>query len=214
MNSIKEIKSITHTDEILKRIANRLILETCTFPELSLYHGKMGILLFFVHYARYTDNPIYEDFAGKLLDEIFEEINDGLPINFEFGLCGIGWGIEYLLQNGFMEEDSDEILHELDLKIMERDLRYIQDKSIQTGLEGISYYIHKRIHSPGRLARNTLLNRQYLDEWKNIQKDTHIPDDQELLLNIYGNGTAGNLIEWKLGLENGCAGYGLKLLLK
>lgn len=132
-------------DILLERIANHLIIQTSVMDDIGLYYGKMGIVLFFAHYARYTGCSVYEDFADELLGEVIENISDELPINMRTGLCGIGWGIEYLIQNHFMEGDSDEILGELDEKIMERDLRRIKDLSFDTGLEGISCYIRMRL---------------------------------------------------------------------
>lgn len=41
-----------------------------------MYHGKMGVVLFFAHYASYTREPLYDDFVGELLDEICENIPD------------------------------------------------------------------------------------------------------------------------------------------
>ena len=54
----------------------------CSFlGDLSLFHGRMGIILFFAHYARATQSKHYEDFAGCLLDELYEEIHEDLPVN-------------------------------------------------------------------------------------------------------------------------------------
>ena len=126
---------------LLERIARHLIMHASYASDLGLYHGKTGIVLFFAHYARYTGNRLHDEFTGELLDKVYEEIHTNLPVNFESGLCGIGWGIAYLLQNGFMDGDSDEILSEIDDRVMERDLRRITDRSVRTGLEGISLYM-------------------------------------------------------------------------
>ena len=72
-----------------------LTINSSFLRDLGLFHGRMGIVLFFAHYARISNSKHYEDFAGHLLDEIYEEINLDLPVNLENGLCGIGWGIEY-----------------------------------------------------------------------------------------------------------------------
>jgi len=118
---------IAKDDTLLERIARHLMMHASFLPNIGLYHGKMGIVLFFAHYARYTGNPLYEEYAGELMNEVYEGYHPNLPANFEYGLCGIGWGIEYLLQNGFMEGDADEILAEIDAHVMERDLRRITD---------------------------------------------------------------------------------------
>ena len=91
-----------------------------------------------------------------------------MPINLETGLCGIGWGIEYLIQNGFMEGDSNEILTEIDKKVMERDLRRIKDLSLETGLMGISSYINIRINNADITAIHTNFDDLFLLEWNLI----------------------------------------------
>ncbi|MDR0835309.1 MAG: hypothetical protein LBN11_01850 [Tannerella sp.] len=206
--------SVKTNNEILSRIVRHLILDASFTRDIGLYHGKMGIVLFFAHYGRYTGNSLYDDFAGELLDEIYEDIHAGTSIDFENGLCGIGWGIEYLLQNGFMEGDSDEVLSEIDQKIMERNIRRITDTSFRTGLGGISCYIRKRNDSPGRNRQKKPFDETYLKEWKAIAQDAIKQDDSQLLISIMDTLPEGDdILSWKLGLENGCAGFGLTYLM-
>ena len=183
-------------DELLYRIANHLIMHTSYFSNLGLYHGKMGIVLFFAHYARFTNCSIYDDFAGELIDDIFEDIDDELPINFESGLCGIGWGIEYLLKNGFLEDCSSEILSEIDKKIMEKDLTRISDISVKTGLKGISYYIYKRINSLDRSLNIVSFDEKYLKVWNKLTETMTIPSDKDILLEIVETTPIRSLEEW------------------
>ena len=120
----------------------------CSFlGDLSLFHGRMGIILFFAHYARATQSKHYEDFAGYLLDELYEEIHNDLPVNLENGLCGIGWGIEYLVQQGFMEGDTDEILADIDRKVMELDPLRMTKLDFRRGLAGIAFYVIARLNA-------------------------------------------------------------------
>jgi hypothetical protein len=82
-NSTLLKKDHVHThDELVLRIARHLIMHASFLTDLGLYHGKMGIVLFFAHYARYTGESLYDEFAGKLMDEIQEEIHADIPINF------------------------------------------------------------------------------------------------------------------------------------
>ena len=130
---------------VLHQIANHLIINSSFLMDLSLYHGKMGIVLFFYNYAQYTGNPVYEEFAGELLDEIFEEVHDNIGIDFENGLSGIGWGILYLLKNNFIVGSPDDILEDIDKKILEVNLLKIIDLSLERGLAGIVTYLTNRL---------------------------------------------------------------------
>jgi hypothetical protein len=116
MNS-DELDLSARVDSLLKRIANVLILNASFIDNLGLLKGKMGIVIFLYQYFRYSDNKIYEEYAGELLDEIFDEINTSIPVNFEEGLTGIGWGIEYLIHKEFVQANSDEVLSEIDKAI-------------------------------------------------------------------------------------------------
>lgn len=199
---------------VLQRIANHLILHSSPLDDVGLFHGKMGIILFFVHYARYTENTLYDDFACELLEEVCENISENLPVNLESGLCGIGWGIEYLIRNKFLDGDANEMLKEIDRKIMERDLRRIEDTSLATGLQGISDYIYERIRSAHENADCMPFDSQYLKEWKACSSSLETGSGETVLSSILANQPATeNSLVCALGLQNGCAGYGLKMLL-
>ena len=80
---------------------------------------------------------------------------------FESGLCGIAWGIEYLLANKFISGDSNEVLFDIDQKIMEKDLRRITDYSFETGLAGLACYVSLRL-----IGKNeeTAFDKSFIDE--------------------------------------------------
>ncbi|HUX55474.1 MAG TPA: TIGR04157 family glycosyltransferase [Bacteroidales bacterium] len=108
-------------DERLRRIANVLLLNASFIDNLGLLNGKMGIAIFFYNYSRYTKNKIFEDYAGELIEQVFKKVHDYLPGDFSSGLAGIGWGVGYLIQNGFAEALDDSILEELDTVIFQLD---------------------------------------------------------------------------------------------
>jgi hypothetical protein len=64
------------------------------------------------YYARYTGDLTYEDFAVSLIEEIQEEIYTGTPFCLDEGICGIGWGIGYLVREGFVDGDADFLLED------------------------------------------------------------------------------------------------------
>ena len=132
--------AITMDKSLEQNIIRRLLLQSSMGMDVGLYHGKMGLILFFAYYYKHTSLQIYEDTADDLMTEFNEEIKkQQFPVGFASGLSDIGWGIEYLIQNGFMEDDSLEICEALDKKIMEKDLRRMIDFSL--GLEGIIHSV-------------------------------------------------------------------------
>lgn len=135
-------------DKWLHQTIEELLINNTNGDDLSLFHGKMGLVLFFFHYYRHTHNSLYEKIVEELLNDIYEDVHNDIPINLEFGLCGLGWGIEYLAQHQFIEGDTDEILEDIDTKIMALDVRRITDMSLETGLEGIAWYVLLRLTSP------------------------------------------------------------------
>ncbi len=147
-----------------ERIIHHFMLDTYFMRDLGLFHGKMGIVIAMAEYYRYTNNEIYFDVASYLLDNIMEKIHKNLTYSFDTGLCGIGWGIEYMIQHGFVEGESVEICEEIDYKIMETDPRRITDISLDTGFEGLLHYVI--YHLQGVTKQNTRLpfDERYLSD--------------------------------------------------
>ena len=148
----------------LQRIANVLLLNASFLDNPGLLNGKMGIAIFFYNYSRYSKNKIYEDYAGELVDEIYDEIKTSTPVNFENGLTGIGWGIEYLVKNGFVQADTDEALEEVD-NIVYRNSLY-RPFLLESGkdLFGYGLYFLARLRGKGYDDNNikTLFKKQHL----------------------------------------------------
>lgn len=116
--------------------------------DIGLFNGKMGLMIFLFHYARHSNRNLYEDFAMELFEEICRDISIYTPIGLKNGLCGIGWGILYLSQNGFIEDNINEILEEIDERIMEYDLSRIKDMSLERGFSGMALYLSERLKDP------------------------------------------------------------------
>ena len=152
-------KNYTHSKELLAKIADHLIINSSFLDNLGLLHGKMGIVIFFYHYSQYTNNDTIHKFADEILMEVLNEIHDELPVDFANGYCGIGWAIELLLQNNFIEGDSRDILKEVDTKIMERDVSRIADNELFTGIEGVLHYVLFRLSA---CDNNTPFDKKYL----------------------------------------------------
>ncbi len=209
---VRHYREITARFE-LQQIANHLIINSSFLTDLSLYHGKMGIVLFFYSYARYTGNTVYEEFAGELLDEIFEEIHDRIGVDFENGLSGIGWGILYLLQNEYIDGNPDDILEDIDCKIMEVNLLKVRDCSLERGVAGLSAYVSYRFSLQEKVSS---FDTDFISDWYKVTKERVI-DDFPGLPTLLDQCTCSSLEEigiTSLGLHHGYAGHGLKWMME
>lgn len=214
---LDDIRTWRDPGEVLQRIADYLLAHAYSSQDIGLFYGVAGWILFFFHYARYSKKTYYEDFAGDLLDFLYARLDPELSLSFESGLCGIGWAMEYLVQSGFMRGDTSLLLREFDEKVMEWDPAKIKDLSLETGLLGIFQYVEARARSARQNNKpfpfdsvyySKLRERAACNEWEIPQGVRPVLDD---LLNKVR--MERNTREWKSGLKEGCAGYGLKLLL-
>ena len=190
----------------LQQSLHRLLLNSSSQRDLGLYHGKMGLILFFAHYFRLTKNPVFDDTANELMEELLSEIHNGLPVGLASGSAGVGWGMEYLIQNGFVDGDSLDICEEVDKKIMEKDPRRITDYSIETGLGGILHYVLAHIKGVVTQHSKMPFDETYLNDLEqalsNIPKNTELPEEFKELsakyLDFYRN---RNELDYSLSLS-------------
>lgn len=219
-----------------ERITHHLMLNAYFNPDLGLFHGQMGTVLAMSEYSKYSNNEVYFDVASCLLDNIAGKMHKNLLFSFASGLSGIGWGIEYLIQYGFVEGESVKICKEIDRKIMETDPRRILDFSLDTGFEGLLHYVI--YHLQGAMKQNTELpfDDRYLSDiyaicslLKERIKNTSISILLEVFRNFYNTGNikdyntsvidfvimestdiSNEISSYPLGLKDGLAGKLLK----
>lgn len=174
--------------DILSSIADNLMINSSFLNNLGLLHGRMGVILFFYQYSRHSQDQIYEEFANTLLDDFFEDMNNLLPIDFENGYLGIGWGIEYLAHNDFIDKENlNDVLEDVDSKIMEWNVKRIKDLSLEQGLEGILHYVLFRLYS--NKNKSNIFDEAYLtdlfDAVNTIQVDSSKYKTLFTLINSY-----------------------------
>lgn len=151
-------------------IANHLMLKSIGIYDISLYHGKMGLVLALYLYARQEGATHISDYAWDLLQEVHKGVNETLPIGLEYGLSGIGYGITLLKKYDIFDCDLNAILGGIDQKIMCYDPRRITDLSFRNGVCGLINYIRLRIEVEGEIKS---FDVQYLHELQ--QKVTTFP---------------------------------------
>jgi len=200
------------TQSILKQISNILLINGGFLKNPGLYAGEMGLVLFFFHYSRYTQNDLYADYGFELLEKIQNGIHQKTSINYRNGLAGIGSAVEYLVQNDFIEADTDEILEDFDQRIFfSFDLSRLSIEEIKD----VGYYAAWRIFGTGK--QKDMIKQT-------VQKHSIIPDLSKVkdpVPNYLAEKTYNSCIELfeinlfpdkEIVFQNGLACLGMSLL--
>ena len=210
---------VSETQAVLQQISDILLMNGGIFSSPGLYTGDMGLVLFFTRYARYTQNDLYLDYCYELMGKLPNKINRGTPISYKQGLTGIGSATEYLVQNGFFEADTDEILEDFDKQIFfTYNLPYLSINEIMD----VGSYAMWRLS--GNSSRKDMIRQDILPTlekvvqehsvmpiWRRQKKmpDSFIEKTFDHCLKHISNNAFWNK---GLGLQNGLAGWGISLL--
>jgi len=116
-------------DSALHKLANRVIT-TCCSPiniSLGLLKGKLGAVIFLLHYSRHYNATKYESYAM----ELFEYIKDSSMITnniYEINnnLIDVGIGMNYIVDQEFAISNFDDLLDKVDNFL----LAYLDNKNI------------------------------------------------------------------------------------
>ena len=108
-------------EAIHKKLIDKLLLSKPESYPASLFHGKMGLSIYFFHLSKIESNPEYYSIADKLIDQVFlHDLSKNHAIDVEDGLAGVGLGVTWLVKNRFIEADLNELLEVLDNAIFRR----------------------------------------------------------------------------------------------
>lgn len=124
----------------------------------GLYSGKCGgSILCYLHKGIYPHSNA-DELGLEILNGISDDIESFSNLNFSDGLTGIGWGIEWLSQNSFIDVNTDEILSDFDDTIYKSVLfSGTRALSVSTGTLGrLLYFINRyssKNHATHRFRR-------------------------------------------------------------
>ena len=125
----------------LQQIADMLVLNGTLTECPGLVHGKMGISIFFFHYAKFTANELFADYAMDVIGKMLDQIHVNSSADYEKGVAGIGMGFNYLIRNSFLLAD-DDIFEDFDARMRRAVMcEQCSDFSLYGGLTG---YFEKR----------------------------------------------------------------------
>ena len=144
-----------------QRAIHKLIVDSIGMSDIGLFDGKMGIIISLITYSRRNKLKCIESMADFLMEQLLESMTDISPISFSNGLTGIGWGIEYLIQNGYVPGCGADICTEIDKKLMSCDIRRVDDLSLEHGIYGWLHYIVAHIQGANRCGKQ-VFDRMYI----------------------------------------------------
>jgi hypothetical protein len=197
MNILKNTDLKGDMEEMLRDIANVVQTLISTGEKQIPTQGKMGIIVFLFHYARYTENMLYEDAAYSIIEELQSSLSEFSSLSYADGLTGMGVGIEYLAQQKFIDTDTDEVLEDFDLLLSKQ----LQERKLYLSLQvvkDIKRYFLMRLNNL-QTKKRTFLNEAVTDATVLIQLHTRTRP-------------SANSKEIGWGLLEGFGGLGLSLL--
>lgn len=106
--------------EKIKEIADILVAEKKLFEKdkIGLMNGRAGVALFYFYYARYAQCEVSHYRALEILTEVFDFLNGEHSLHSHAsGLAGVGWLVEHLKRENFLDAATDEILADVDAVI-------------------------------------------------------------------------------------------------
>ena len=136
----------------------RVIDQNYSFcKDIGLLSGKGGIVLFLFYYYKLTLNTKAYDLGSYLIEAILAEINQRETLlDFCHGIAGIGWLIEHLEQNEFLECDTNDLLSGIDEYIYKSAIIDLQNKDYD--------FLHAAIGKGLYLLKRKKVNESYLEE--------------------------------------------------
>lgn len=219
----------------LEAIYQTLTEGIASCDEPGLYTGLMGIAIFLYHYMRLDKNSLAV--ADACMDRLIVNLDKISSLDLASGFAGIGWGIEYLVENEFCEGDTDDLLNEVDTLIENLNISDLIDISIASGLGGIVQYVICRMNSARKKRRKSPFSNSFIktlyqkiafflqnppiDSYESIDIFLRFNFFVErpsatMMMSIYDNFvpfyTKFDEVNCPLGLAYGLAGRGMNLL--
>ena len=191
-------------EKLSVEISNNISKELNLNPKynIGLLSGKSGIILFYYHLYKYTNNEKYFILINSLLNDVLEQINKG---EFIFthcsGISGFAWLIQYLEGNNFIEnKEAIEIFEQIDNILLEIMYKYGSEENFDFlhGSIGIGLYFIKK----------EILKKEIFDALSKQIKflyNSAIKYNDETFQWKFNQERNDNLVEFNFGMAHGMA---------
>lgn len=126
--------------------------EEVSWPDVAV--TRMGRIIAFYTYARYSGRLGVLRFADRELEKLLSSLSEHAPCRLDNGLLGVACGIVYLLRNAFVEGDENEVLENID-EVFVKQL-YQHSNADDIDRYGWLYYFRLRFSSDSLLQEEKI----------------------------------------------------------
>jgi len=128
--------------------------------ELNIENGKMGVCLYFFMLAGSLKNEQYQQWAEKILDDIYEQLKKDLYVKSIPNLVQVGIGIDFLLNQKYVEGNINQVLEEMDVALFQKMTSSTNPQILTYRTPGflyILYYLYLRLRKQKPNSNNRFI---------------------------------------------------------
>lgn len=144
--------------EIVRKFLNENIdlalSKELNIESFGIWRGKLSKVLFSCILHEYYPEKVDLIGTAETMEQMVEAIPNIKNVSFTDGLCGIGWAVEWLCQTSFIDENSDEILEEVDNLLYKLSMyQFDESISLTSGTLAKLLYFFKRYEANNNTNR-------------------------------------------------------------
>ena len=198
-------------DLALPNIVDYVLLRSSYIKDISFFHGKMGLVVTLYFYAEKYNDDALKEYAWELFQQVYNGIHSEMPLGLENGLVGIAYGVTILRKHNLVDCVLNDVIGDIDDKIMKHDIRRIDDFSLRSGISGLLLYIRER----QLVEPITSFDNLYFNELQSVISNKNVSCPRCSLIDILTQPTfsESEYIEKPLDIDGGSSFYVLKSVL-
>lgn len=144
-----------------QKILHHVICKSYDVISPGLLKGSMGVCITLYCVSERDRSKAVRTFADRLLNICIENISIDTSIGFSNGLCGIAWGMDFLLQRNYITGNSKKICEDIDRRISQICPQRL-DCNLEYGFKGLLHYLLAHSYHNSRYSNS--FNQDFLSE--------------------------------------------------
>ena len=176
-------------NEVIAYLNQKIKVFASETPILNIVTGKMGICLYFFLLADSLKNKQYQEWAEKLLDEIYEKLSQDTTATSTADIVQVGIGINFLLNRKYVTGNINRILGEVDNLLFRKMTLSINPQTLTCETPDflyVLYYLYLRCekqkpNSDNRFLMEELIIKGFNEVYASLNSTFY---DEPLLFNL------------------------------